>query len=65
MKDFLGQELAVGDTVVAVELGYRSLKKVSVVALTPTKVRLSDRWGLGSDSTWLQEPRQIVKVPAK
>lgn len=65
-KDFLGNELAVGDSVVAVELRYRNLLKCTVVALTPQKVRLMPI-GLSEAaqrySSFLQTPDQIIKSP--
>jgi hypothetical protein len=68
MKDFLGNELKVGDSVVAVELRYRNLLECTVVAITPQKVRLLP-WGkvqLQHDPnyhTFLQLPAQIVLIP--
>lgn len=68
MKDFLGNELKVGDSVVAVELAYRNLLKCTVVALTAQKVRLRPI-GTREDSrdpnygTFLQLPTQIVLSP--
>ena len=40
MKDFLGNELKVGDEVVFTQLNYRSLKRAKIIKITAQKVRL-------------------------
>lgn len=67
MKDFLDNELRVGDSVVAVELQYRNLIKCTIVALTAQKVRLLPV-GKSIDphsplyNTFLQSPKQVVFI---
>lgn len=67
MKDFLGQELAIGDTVVLTAPNYRMLIKAKVIALTPMKVRVeyNNTWNFGPSgfiSTYLSEPAFLVKI---
>lgn len=63
MKDFVGQDLAVGDTVVYMQVGYRSLKTANVIKITPKMVILR-RVGC-SDPFYnvKQYHSQVVKVP--
>lgn len=41
MKDFIGQELGIGDTVAVTEPNYRNLVKATVLRFTPKRVVLS------------------------
>lgn len=63
MKDFLGNELQVGDSVVAVRLGYRELVRCTIVALTVYKVRLRLDGEKYFHDTFLQTPDQIILIP--
>lgn len=66
MKDFLGQELAVGDKVVSMRPRYRDLELLTIHSFTPKQVRLNRpghyNYG-GPDNTFLQWPSQMVKAP--
>ena len=50
-KDFLGNELKVGDTVVFMQIRYRSLVKGTVKSLSPQKALIEHRPISGSYST--------------
>lgn len=61
MKDFIGNELKVGDKVACIELGYKNLVKGEVVKLTPTAVRVKwQHWG--KDKITLRYSNQIIKI---
>ena len=66
MKDFLGKDLAVGDTVVFIAPRYRILCKGEIFAFTPLKARVKylNTWNYrdGYPCELLQEPKQLVKV---
>lgn len=55
--DFLGNELEVGDEVVALEVGYRNLRKCEVVKITSVKVKLED-----GNYEFYQFQSQVVKI---
>ena len=61
MKDFLGKELQIGDSVVVVVPNYRELVLAQIVAFTPKKVRVvyDDRYG---KQDLIQDPHQLVKI---
>jgi hypothetical protein len=59
-KDLLGQEIKVGDKVVCMVSGYRSLMFAKVVKLTPKKVGLQSCYGYTT-----QEPKQVFKLTSK
>ena len=61
MKDFLGKELQIGDSVVVVVPNYREFVLEQVVAFTPKKVRVvyDNRDG---KQDLIQDPYQLVKV---
>jgi len=63
VKDFIGQELVVGDVVVTTPKNYRGLIKAKVVAFTPQKVRVGYRWQ-GHDVDYLAENTAVVRVGA-
>jgi len=68
MKDFLDNVLAIGDTVILIEPGYRNLVKGTVFAFTPKQVRVEyiNDWNSNTPSRYelLQYPSQLVKVLA-
>ena len=64
MKDFLGQELQVGDIVVVAPKNYRGLVKAKVVSLTPQKVRLTYRVSRTETEEYIVFPDSVVKVDA-
>jgi len=59
MKDFLGKELQIGDSVVVVVPNYREFVLAQIVAFTPKKVRVvyEDRYG---KQDLIQDPHQLV-----
>lgn len=62
MKDFLGNELEVGDEVVFMQINYRSLVKGVVDRFTPQKVWIwHEKLNIGGKET-LQDPSQVVKI---
>lgn len=66
MKDFLRQTLEVGDTVILVVPGYRSLTKGKIVRFTKRYVFINfgNPWpGSAVGGEIKQEPQQIVKIP--
>lgn len=62
MKDFLGQELAVGDIVVFPKRDYRKLVYGFVIKLTPQKVKAfyDGRWS--QTETYTGDPDMFMKV---
>ncbi len=60
MKDYLDQELAVGDFVIFMQQHYRKFGLAKVTKFTKTKVRV--KWGESQWSELLQAPDQLVKV---
>jgi len=69
MKDFLGQELELGDTVVTTAKNYRLLVKATIVAFTPKQVRLEykNTWNGYSEKYNTEEfittPSLVIKIP--
>lgn len=62
MKDFIGNELKIGDAVATNRDGYTwSLEKVYVVGFTPQKIRLSYKKD-EEKGVFLKYPRQVVKI---
>ena len=61
MKDFLGKELQIGDSVVVVVPNYREFVLAQVVAFTPKKVRVVYENRDGKQDL-IQDPHQLVKV---
>lgn len=61
MKDFLGNELKVGDEVACIQLGYKNLVRGTVVKLTPQAMRVN--WG---GKPWqeatLRYSDQVIKI---
>lgn len=67
MKDYLGQQLAVGDKVVMIAPRYRSLVVGTITAFTDLNVRVdyTNTWNFrapGRSMKILQSPDQLVKV---
>lgn len=67
MKDFLGNDLEIGDTVVLTAPSYRMFTKAKIIAFTPQKVRVeyNNTWNYGPSGyiqTYLAEPYFLIKV---
>jgi hypothetical protein len=67
MKDFLGRELEIGDSVIVIAPNYRHFVLARVIQFTPNQVRVSfmNTWNYGSDGYYtelLQTPSQLTKV---
>lgn len=61
MKDFVGNEVKVGDTVICLEKGYNNLVKATVVKITPQNIKVKyPKWN--SDYEVLRSRIQFVKV---
>ena len=68
MKDFLGNELSVNDSVLFIAPGYRLWAKGKILSFTKLKVKISysNTWNHslpGYPCELLQDPIQLVKVP--
>ena len=63
MKDYFGQPLALGDRVAFIETGYRNLKKATIIAMTPQKVRLRfpSPFRDAEDHETLRYPSEVIK----
>ena len=59
MKDFLGNEIFVGDNVVAIKLHYRELIKATVIKNTDKMCFLE---GLDNKQTFKQYYNQLIKI---
>ena len=66
MKDFLGRDLELGDSVIVIAPGYRHFVLARVIAFTPKQVRVSfmNTWNFsdGYYTELLQGPSQLTKV---
>lgn len=66
MKDFLGRELSIGDSVVTTPRYYRGLVRAEVIAFKPKQVRMryKNTWnyGEGKDEEYLAFPSSVVKI---
>lgn len=63
-KDYLGQELAIGDEVIFITPNYRTFTKAVVIGFTKMYVRIEFRWlGRRDAENCLQSPEQLIKVP--
>jgi len=56
MKDFLGNPLDIGDTVIYMDRHYRDFRRAKIVKFTPKMVFLET---LGNKSTWHDVSKQI------
>lgn len=61
MKDFLGKDLQIGDSVVVAVPNYREFALAKIVAFTPKKVRVVYE-EKGESHDLIQDPRQLVKI---
>lgn len=66
MKDFLENDLCVGDSVVIMAPNYRSLTKAQIIAMTSKNIRLAyfNDWNFKPEGKYievLQDPKQVVK----
>jgi len=68
VKDFLGNDLALGDEVVLTAPNYRHFVKAKVIKFTPKKVRVEylNTWnfpsGNGLRLEYLSDPEFLVKI---
>lgn len=64
MRDFLGEELSEGDSVVFIEPSYRSLYRGVIERITPKKVRLSYTRGgpVIEDRVTYRFPSEVMKI---
>jgi hypothetical protein len=65
MKDFLGNELKVGDTVIFIEPNYRNFQKGKIFKITEKTIFISwrnPRCRISSEDTLKQSGYQVVKV---
>lgn len=61
MKDFLGNEVEVGDKVVCIEKGYSNLVRAVVTKITPQNIKVKyPKWN--SDYEVLRSRIQFIKV---
>lgn len=61
MKDFLGNQLNVGDKVVCIELNYKNLVRGEVTKITPQAMRV--KWHRGTrEEITLRYSDQVVKI---
>lgn len=65
MKDFIGQELSVGDVVVVAPKGYRGLIKATVNGFTPKNVKLVYFDHCNRIEDYLVSPNSVVKIPVQ
>jgi hypothetical protein len=65
MKDFLGNELKVGDTVIFIEPNYRNFQKGKIFKITEKTIFINWRnpqCRINSEDTLKQSGYQVVKV---
>lgn len=65
MKDFLGNELKVGDTIIFIEPNYRNFQKGKIFKITEKTVFINwqnPQYGIDSGDTLKQYGYQVVKV---
>jgi hypothetical protein len=63
MKDFLGNNLEVGDIVVMMRPNYRELIKAKILRFTKCFAVLSYKTYSDYDDEIKQDPRQLIKIP--
>jgi hypothetical protein len=61
MRDFLGNELEIGDEVIGVLPNYREFVRGFVIAFTPQRVRIEYQTGIFK-RVLLQDPSQLIVV---
>lgn len=64
MKDFIGQELEIGDVVAVTEPNYRSLIKATLARFTPKRVVLQFFEGK-TLREYTTPPNFVIKIPVK
>ena len=67
MKDFLGRELELGDSVIIIAPNYRHFVLARIIAFTPKNVRVAfmNTWNFAAPGYYtelLQSPSQLTKV---
>lgn len=62
MKDFLHNELQVGDTVVFVQLGYRNLLKGEIINITPKTILIKHEETNTCSTETKQTGSQVIKI---
>lgn len=63
IKDFLGNDLNIGDKVVLTRPRYREFVMATIVAFTPQKVRVEYKRHYGNSiGEYLSEPNFLVKI---
>ena len=62
MKDYLGTEINLGDTVVLTRPNYRDFCRAKVIAFTPKKVRVEYKDYSKSVCTYLSEPDFLIVI---
>ena len=61
-KDFLGNELFVGDEVVFMQIGYRGLMKGVIKSLSPKKATITHEKTNTCSTESTQEHTQLIKI---
>ena len=62
MKDFIGKELQVGDTVAFPQPKYRNLRRGTVTKITPCKIKLEYKNHYGSIMTHTAESSDVIRL---
>ena len=62
-KDYLKNEIGIGDEVIFCELNYRELTEGIVIKITPQKVRIKYTNTFGNEKECLQFHNQVIKKP--
>lgn len=62
MKDFLGNELVIGDEVVFVQLGYRNLFKGIIIKCTAKTILIKHKKTNTCSTETKQFPEQVIKI---
>lgn len=62
MKDFLGNELSVGDTVVAIEKQYRNFKKARIIKIMNVKLTVEYTQYNGYKESYTITPDCCIKI---
>lgn len=61
MKDFLGNQLNIGDKVVCIELNYKNLVRGEVIKITPQAMRV--KWHRDTrEGITLRYSDQVIKI---
>jgi hypothetical protein len=63
MKDFLGNELKIGDEVVFVQLHYRNLLRGTIKNMTAKTILISHKATNNYQMETKQSPDQVIKIP--